>query len=144
MSIDPHERARFLLSEDRIAEISPKDALWVRGHIAACAECARYDGELKAVVRGIRSFAFDVDPSMNGYIERAIAVRRRKGSSAPRWAMAAAGLVLATAVPVYKHFREVRQEKDDAILIDRVENRLWRAVPVAMEPLVQFQPEESQ
>jgi hypothetical protein len=59
------------------------------------------------------------------------------------WALAAASFLFVAAVPLYTELRDARREKADALLMEKVENRIWRVVPVAMEPLIQSQPEES-
>jgi hypothetical protein len=142
MGPDPHQRARLLVSEARIAGIAPQDALWLRSHVADCAECALYQEELEGVVRGLKSFAFDVDPAVSERIQNAVATRVRKPLPARWWAPAAAIFLIVAALPLYKGVRDARREKADALLMEEVENRVWRVVPIAMEPLVQSQPEE--
>jgi hypothetical protein len=142
---DPHRRARFLVDEGRIAGISPKDAQWLRSHIAECAECARHEETVEGIVRGLQSFAFECDPAVNARIRSAVAAHARKPSRRTSWwALAAAATLVAALAPVYKSVREERREKDDALLMERVESRVRRTVPVAMEPLMQAQPEASQ
>src|SRR6516225_1320108 len=72
MAIDPHQRARLLLEGARLSGIAPRDELWLRTHVAVCVDCARYGEELEGVVRGLRSFAFDVDPALSERIQLAI------------------------------------------------------------------------
>jgi hypothetical protein len=130
----------------RIAGISPQDAVWLHSHVADCAECALYQEQLEGVVRGLKSFAFDVDPAMTGRIQAAFASRVRKPWLARWWAPAAAVfLVIVAAVPLYKGLSDAPREKADAdaVLMQKVENRVSRVVPLAMEPLIQPQPEES-
>ena len=143
MESNSHQRARFLAGEARISGIAPQDALWLRSHVADCAECAQYEEEVEGVVRGLRSFAFDIDPAMNQRILDAAAGRVRQPMPAPWWALAAAVVLVVAAVPVYKAARDARREKADALLMEEVESRVWRVVPVAMEPLTQSQPEGS-
>jgi len=142
MKFDLHQRARFLIGEARIAGIAPQDLLWLRSHVAGCAECARYEEEVVGVVRGIKSFAFDSDATMTERVQVAVAARIRK-PVALRWWTAAAVFLVVAAVPLCERVRVARREKADATLIEGVENRVWRAVPLAMEPLIQSQPEQS-
>jgi hypothetical protein len=144
MTIDSHQRARFLLDETRVAGIPAQDALWLRRHVADCAACARYEETVEGIVGGLRSFAFECDPAMGTLIESAALRRARKPSRAPRWALAAAAALVVTLVPVWKSVREERREKADALLMEQVESRVRRPVPVAMEPLLQPQPETFQ
>jgi hypothetical protein len=78
MKVDPHQRARFLAGEARMARISPQDALWLRSHLTDCGECARYEESVKGIVRAIKSFAFDVDPAMAARIHSAVATHARR------------------------------------------------------------------
>ncbi len=143
MRLDPHERARFLAGEARIAGIALQDSLWLESHVAECAECARYAEELEGVVRGLKAFAFDLDPAVTERIQDGLAACLRKYRPARSWALAAAVLLIVAAVPLYKGVRDARRERDDALLMERVESGVWRAVPAAMEPLIQSQSEES-
>ena len=144
MGHDPHQRARFLVGEARIAGIPLQDALWLQDHVADCTECALYAEELEGVVRGFKAFAIDLDPAMTGRIQDALAARVRKAWLTRSWALSAAAvLLIVAAVPLYKGVRDARREKDDALLMEKVENGVWRSVPVAMEPLIQSQSEES-
>jgi len=131
------------MEEAQISRIAPPDALWLQSHTTECVECALYAEELDGVVRGLKGFAFDIDPAMTGRIQGALAVHVRKPWPARPWALAAAGVLLVVMVPLYIGLRDARREKDDALLMEKVEQRIWRAVPIAMEPLVQSQPEKS-
>jgi hypothetical protein len=112
--------------------------------VASCAGCALYREQIEGVVRGLKAFAFDVDPAMTGRIQDAVAARVRKPIPA-RWpALAAAVFLVVAAIPLYKSLLDARREQTDALLMEKVENRVSRVVPVAMEPLIQSQPEESQ
>jgi hypothetical protein len=142
---DPHRRARVLVDEARIAGISPQDTLWLRSHIAECAECARHEETAEGIVRGLQSFAFECDPATNARIQRAVAAHARKPSRRTSWwALAAAATLVAVLAPVYRSVQEERREMDDALLMERVESRVQRTVPVAMEPLALPQTEISQ
>jgi hypothetical protein len=55
------------------------------------------------------------------------------------WVFAMAALVMLIAAPVYQNMRAARQEREDALLLEAVQARVSRAVPTAMEPLVQPQ-----
>jgi hypothetical protein len=142
MEFDSHQRARFLIAEARIADIPAQDLLWLRSHVAGCVDCALYEEDMEGVVRGLRSFAFDADPAMSARIQTAVAARVRRPFPF-WWGAAAAVFLVVAAVPLYERVRDARRETADAILMERVENRIWRVVPVAMEPLLQSQPEES-
>lgn len=142
---DPHERARLLEDEARIVGVSPRDALWLRSHLAECADCARHEETAEGIVRGLQSFAFECDPAVHARIQSAVAAHAgRPSRQTSRWALAAAAVLVTALVPVYKSVREERREKDDALLMERVEIRVRRTVPVAMEPLALSGPEAPQ
>ena len=69
MRSDVHERARFLADEALIAGLSPEEAVWLRGHLDACGDCARYAETGASVVRGLHSISFDLDPEMNARVQ---------------------------------------------------------------------------
>jgi hypothetical protein len=140
MTIDPHQRARFLLEGARLSEIAPRDELWLRTHVAVCVDCARYGEEIEAVVRGLRSFAFDANPALSERIHLAIGARVRKPFQIRWWAAAVVFLVIV-AVTFYKRSRDARRDESDAVLMEEIESRVGRVIPVAMEPLIQSHPE---
>jgi hypothetical protein len=146
MTFDPHQRARFLIDETSVQGITPQDALWLRSHTVACTGCASYQETAEGIVRGLKAFAFDCDPNMAARmpIVAARPATRRRPSLAWGWALAVAALLIIGIAPFYRDVRDERQEKADALLIDGVESRVNRLVPIAMEPLVQSQPVESQ
>ena len=142
---DPHARARFLGNEARITGVSTQDALCLRSHMAECEECARHEETVEGIVRGLKSFAFECDPAVSARIRSAVVAHARRPSRlTSRWALAAAAALVAVLVPVYRSAREERLENDDALLMERVETRVQRTVPVAMEPLAISQPEAPQ
>jgi hypothetical protein len=128
MEPDIHRQARFLLEEARIAGIREEEALWVRSHVAECAECGTYEEELEGVIRGLRSFVFEAGP------EPRFARRAGREARPTRW-VAAAVLLIVAAVPAYEGLRHARRANDDARLIETVESRLGRIAPLALEPL---------
>ena len=131
MTVDTHSRARFLVDEAKIGGIAAQDELWLRGHLADCAECARYAESVDAVVRGLRSFAFECDPAGPARVESAVARYPSRRAPARWWGLAAAVLVLAAAIPYYRGMRQAQRERADAVLMEKVESRVWQAVPVA-------------
>jgi hypothetical protein len=141
---DPHERARLLVDEARVAGVSPQDTLWLGEHIAECAECAQYEETVEGIVRGIQSFAFECHPTVSARIQNAVVAHARKPARSRQWVLAAAAALLVALLPIYKSVQDERRNKADALLMERVESRVRRAVPVAMEPLTQAQPEASQ
>ena len=76
MQFDPHQRARFLTDEARVAGISQDDALWLRSHTADCAECAQHEEMVEGIVRGLNSFAFECDSGMGVRMQKAVAARK--------------------------------------------------------------------
>jgi hypothetical protein len=143
MNLDLHERARFLMEEERIAGIPAEDARWLRGHVAECAECARRAESWNAVLRGMNGFAFDLDPAAKARLNAALQAQARRPRHALRWVLAAAAVFLAAAVPVFQYGRQAQREQSDALLMEQVESRLQRPVPLAMEPLIVPRMEES-
>jgi hypothetical protein len=131
MPFDPHRRAQFLIDEARIAGISHDDGVWMQKHVAACAECARYEETTRRVIGALNSFSFE--PRQANLAHLRTARRPRKGW---RMALAAAAVLVIAAVPIFKAGRDARQERADAVLLERVGSHVSRTVPLAMEPLM--------
>jgi len=142
MPFDAHKIARRLMDEALVAGIAPKDQDWLRDHTAGCGECRGYAELSGRVLRGLHSFSFEIDPGMNPRVQNAVATNlatRPRGPSAWRWLSIAAAVLILMAAPIYRS-RQDRQraaaERADALLMERVEARVSRAVPEAMEPLL--------
>jgi hypothetical protein len=121
---------------------------WLREHLGGCTACASYAELTARIVRGFQSFSLETDPGMNARVRETVTRRAMQpqaqhvGSSTRprRWLFAAAGLLLLAGIPIYRNLRERRPESEtdraDAILVERVSERVAREVPVAMEPLM--------
>ena len=49
--------------------------------------------------------------------------------------------LVIVAVPFYERARDARRDESDAVLMEGIESRVGRVIPVAMEPLIQSHPE---
>jgi hypothetical protein len=122
MSFDAHERARFLIDESRIAGIPAEDSGWLRTHLTGCEECARQEA---------------ITARMLGAMDQLDFAPPRSRRTAWRWPLAAAAAaILLAAIPIYKSARDSRQAEADEQLLNRVGEHVSRAVPQALEPLV--------
>ena len=139
MPFDPHERARFLIDESRIAGISPEDTAWLRAHLAECPTCARQEAAIARMLAAMDQLSFACGA---GSQPAAPAPGRRLRRLS--WPLAVAATLLLAAVPVYKSARDARQSDADALLLERVEAGISRDVPMAMEPLLNPDRGESQ
>jgi hypothetical protein len=130
MGFDAHERARFLIDESRVAGISAEKTAWLRGHVAECAECARHEENTARMLGALGEFSFGraETKAWGKPPERRLQPRL----AAPLWIVAAAGVMLIAAVPVYRSMRE----RADARLLERVGDHVSRTVPQALEPLM--------
>jgi hypothetical protein len=131
MPFDPHERARFLIDESRVAGISAEESQWLSGHLGECAECARQDAITSRMLGAMDELAF------GGTDHRLSWSVQRPKAAAWRWPLAAAAVILLAAIPFYKSARDARQAEADAILLERVGDQVSRIVPQALEPLIQ-------
>jgi hypothetical protein len=139
MQFDIHERAWFLIDEVRVAGISQEEREWLRGHIAECAACARHDETTARIVRALGEFTVGQSSDLPRPVWADRKSRLRAVPAAPRWPIAAAAMLLIAAACLYTPAPHARQERDDALLLERVESRVSRTVPEAMEPLLQAQ-----
>jgi len=138
MQSDSHERARFLIDESRVAGIPAEDREWLRRHIAGCAACARHEATTARIVRALGEFAVGRICDLPRPC-RADRKSRLRAETALRWPIAAAAIVLIAAASLIRPVPDVRPEQDDALLLERVESRVSRTVPEAMEPLLRPQ-----
>jgi predicted anti-sigma-YlaC factor YlaD len=140
MQSDTHKRARFLIDEALIAEITRDDERWLQDHKQECGECANYADVAAQILRGFDALSFDADPAMITRVQDSLAMRAepRRPAAAWRWALIAAALLVAVA-PIYKNMTERRREAEieraDTMLLERVNARVAQTLPEAMEPL---------
>jgi len=164
MQSEQHERARFLIDRAPVAALSNDEQCWLNRHMEICVDCSKYAELSRRIIRGLKSFSFDANPGMNARVQQAVtihamrlavkqsrtqdlfvrAARRvaeRVCSRPLRWILVASALLVVLAVPIYRAVkttqREAEMERADALLLERVDSELSRAVPAAMEPLVQ-------
>jgi hypothetical protein len=126
MPFDPHERARFLIDESRVAGISKEDTQWLREHLAECAECVRQEETTARMLQAMSELSF-------GGVRPPIVPAARLRS--PWWPVAAAAALLIAAIPIYRA-RIVQEQQADVLLLERVEAGISRDVPQALEPLL--------
>jgi hypothetical protein len=138
MHADTHRRAQGLLDESLIGGISSEDAGWLRNQLEDCGECARHAELTNRAVHGLGSLAFGGDDGMSARTQDRIAAHARRRAVLrvrSRWIGIAAAVLIGLSVPIYRQVREARQAAEDAVLLERVEQRVSRPVPAAMEPL---------
>jgi len=114
-------------------------------HALVCRECA---AEIDHLRETLKLFRASIRDWSEGNCKSAVNVAPQSSPNIapdrphPRrvaWVLAAAGLAIAVAVPVYQDVRENElkaQEEADDRLIESVQNQLSRSAPVAMQPLV--------
>ncbi len=143
MPFDAHEKARRLIDQSLTEQIGPEDEGWLLEHNAGCADCVQYAELSQRVVRGLHGFSFEMDEGVAGRVQAAATAHAQRvwsgglrNSGAVWLTVAAAALLLA--VPVYQRWK-ARPVVDaaDAALMERVEDRVSREVPRALEPLLQ-------
>jgi hypothetical protein len=149
MRLDPHQYARFLIDQKLLTVLSQEEQQWLGRHVEDCAPCDEY-GELSArIVQGLNSFSFEVDPKMSARVLKAVTTHARQLTAEEptqgrlqaqrlRWVLGAAAALLLAASLFYRNTRHGDEaEKADALLLDRVNVGVSRAVPEIMEPLMQ-------
>src|SRR5580765_8492759 len=98
MHSDSHERAHFLIDEDRVSGISPEEARWLRSHLSECPACARHEEITDRVVHALGEF------SMVGQSSGPprLVWPQRRADPRVRWLAAAAVTILLIGPPLYK------------------------------------------
>jgi len=75
MPAEVHSRARLLIDQSLVGEISPTDQRWLRDHLAECAECKTFQSLSQSVLRSLGELSFGVTPGASERIQRVIADR---------------------------------------------------------------------
>ena len=131
------------LPEPRISrwmtgERAPEDERHVRECAQCAAELARFEAALSQFRESVRQWSGGQGGSPPGAVLEIRPARRR---FAP-WAAAAAAVLLAVAVPVYRSSRRPQPGPDiaqaDALLLEQVDAHVSQAVPRPMEPLLEL------
>jgi hypothetical protein len=75
MSADVHSRARLLIDQSLVGEISQSDDRWLRDHLAKCTECETFQNLSHSVLRSLGDLSFGVTPGATDRIQRVVADR---------------------------------------------------------------------
>jgi hypothetical protein len=109
-------------------------------HVRECAECNAEVAQLGSALGTFRGTVLNWSDK-----QRAAAARPVRTAGRVRhwtgWAMAAAALATAAAIPVYLEVRQQRQvelAKADAALMEQVDAEVSRSIAAPMEPLVKL------
>ncbi len=168
MPFDSHENARLLIDRSAAAGLSKDEQSWLHDHMEACTECTNYAQASARMIQALQSFSFETDAAMSVRVRHAVLTHARqlagkepgfwdvsaraasrlaeRISTRPlRWVLVASLTLAVLAIPVYRSHkasqRQAETEKQDALLLERVDAELSREVPVAMEPLVPRAPQ---
>jgi hypothetical protein len=131
------------LSSEQISEfIIGKATAKQAQHAAKCAECAAELAQLQETLSGFRHSVQHWSEQSGGSMipDPAFLSRESRVFLYPvRWALGAAALIVL-AIPVYQDIRNRDRERqaEDALLLERVNAHLSRAVPAPMEPLLEL------
>lgn len=134
MPFEAHERAQWLIDESRVAGISEQDAAWLRTHLSECVACAHQEEMTSRMLGAMTELSFEASDRQ--------AVWPVQRTNPRRWPVlaAAAIILLAVGVPVWKHKQDARRRDEaDTWLLERVGNHVSRTVPTALEPLMQHE-----
>jgi hypothetical protein len=108
-------------------------------HVAQCEECRAQLEELETTLSQFRGAVRAWSGSATPPAWRQ-ATHRGSWFSWPAWVLTAATLLLLIGLPVYWHAlardRAAEAARADALLLERVDSSISRAVPEPMEPLV--------
>jgi hypothetical protein len=116
-------------------------------HVRECAQCETEVERLGSVLGELRHGIWEWSKQESSGLDRmawssgAAASRQVRVAIRLRISLAAAALVLVAAGPIYKYMNEKRPEAEssraDVALMERLEDGVSRAVPRAMEPLLE-------
>ncbi len=93
-----HEEARRLSLARQVEPLSAGESDALTRHLAACAECGRYDRQVERGLQGFRSLSVRIDPDLVRRTQRRVAARMAHRSEPAWWLLAAAGALAASAL----------------------------------------------
>lgn len=76
-----HERARELMLDARIDQISPSDSRWLASHVNACADCSRFAVSLDDAIDSVRMPAVTAGASLVQATQRRVRARATEMSA---------------------------------------------------------------
>ena len=136
MSENVHERAQRLMAEAIVENVQPADEAWLRGHLAACAGCARGAMATHEALAALRSVAVSVPRDLAARTQLRVRLRaqelaRTAGGSVWLWMVTAASWLLGvfSAPLVWKAFAWAGENFGVPKLALEVGFVLWWTVP---------------
>jgi hypothetical protein len=109
-------------------------------HLAECPRCRARADQMETALTQFRAAMRDWSGRQTG-APPPVAQAFRPVFSPRRWVLAAATLLVLSAVPTYRHLAEQRaaeRARQDTLLLEQVDSEISRAVPEPMEPLVKL------
>jgi hypothetical protein len=136
MTNDLHARAKTLIAQQHIEQLSPDDAKWLNAHLAECESCGAEQRQLRQSLSALRTMHLDVPRNLASRTQLRVRLRAeelREHGPANRliWAVACMSWIfgLATAPFVWRGFQWLGGELHLPKLVWATGVVLWWAVP---------------
>src|SRR5258707_1110383 len=136
MSEQTHERAKELIAQACIEQVSSDDQRWLEAHLAECESCANEQRRLRESLSALRTMHLDLPPNLASRTQfrvrmRAEELREKEPTKKSVWAIAAVSWALgvATAPFVWRAIEWLGHTTGAPTIILQVGFVLWWSVP---------------
>jgi len=136
MSEQTHERAKELIAQGCIEQVSSVDQRWLEAHLAECESCANEQRRLRESLSALRTMHLDLPPNLASRTQfrvrmRAEELREKEPTKKSVWAIAAVSWALgvSTAPWVWRGIEWLGQETGAPKLLLQAGFVLWWSVP---------------
>ncbi len=136
MSEQTHERAKELIAQACIEQVSSDDQRWLEAHLAECESCANEQRRLRESLSALRTMHLDLPPNLASRTQfrvrmRAEELREKEPAKKFIWAIAAVSWALgvATAPFVWRGIEWLGHTTGAPTIILQVGFVLWWSVP---------------
>ena len=136
MSEQTHERAKELIAQACIEQVSSDDQRWLEAHLAECESCANEQRQLRESLSALRTMHLDLPANLASRAQfrvrmRAEELREKEPAKKFVWAIAAVSWALgvSTAPWVWRGIEWLGQETGAPKLLLQAGFVLWWSVP---------------
>src|SRR5260221_1576262 len=141
MSEQTHERAKELIAQACIEQVSSDDQRWLEAHLAECESCANEQRRLRESLSALRTMHLDLPPNLASRTQfrvrmRAEELREKEPTKKSVWAIAAVswGLGVSTAPWVWRGIEWLGQETGAPKLLLQARLGLWWSASPTIAP----------
>lgn len=143
MSEEIHARAKRLIAQQRVEDISADEREWLEQHLGECATCSEFRSATEQAIRSLRGLSVPLPRALASRTQMRVRLRAQQLQVyEPRWRMvwAACGISWAfgatTAPYVWRGLEWVGQRMGLPNLIWQLGFALWWALPLVVTGVI--------